>query len=86
MSDIPMFWVILAVVVIVVILVRRYGGSATINKAGLGVDVQSDLLRACRGDRAMVDRLIKHELDRKPDLSRTGAKLMALSRLRDDNH
>ncbi len=86
MSDIPMFWVILAVVIVVVILVRRYRGSATINKTGLGVDVQSDLLRACRGDRAMVDRLIKHELDRKPDLSRTGAKLMALSRLRDDNH
>ncbi len=86
MNEFPMFWVILAAVIIIVFLVRRFGGSATIKKAGLGVDVEGDLLRVCRGDRAMVNRLIQHELDRKPDLSRTGATLMALSRLRDDNH
>ncbi len=80
-----MFWVLLAGVMIVVILVRRFGRGATSGKDGLGVDVAGDLLRLCRGDRALVDRLIQHELDRKPDLSRTGAALMALSRLRDDN-
>ena len=85
MNDLPIFWAVIAGVVIVVILVRRFGRGAANRKDGLGVDVESDLLRLCRGDRALADRLIQHELDRKPDLSRTGAALMALSRLRDDN-
>ena len=49
-----------------------------------GVDVEADLLSACGGDRATMERLIRHELDRKPELERTGAALMALSRLRAD--
>jgi hypothetical protein len=49
------------------------------------IDVEGDLLSACRGDRVMAERLVRHELTLKPDLSRTGAALMALSRLRDDN-
>lgn len=84
MNDIPMFWAILAGVVIVIILLKRFGGSAPVEKAGLGVSVDGDLVRACRGDRKMADRLIQHELDREPELSRTAAVLMALSRLRDD--
>ena len=85
MTEIPFFWVALAVVGVVLLLRwwgsrARSGGSA----AGWGVDVEGDLLRACRGDQSMVERLIQFELDRKPQLSRTGAALMALSRLRDD--
>ncbi len=49
-----------------------------------GVDVEADLLRACGGDRAAMERLIRHERARKPELGRTGAALMALSRLRAD--
>ena len=49
-----------------------------------GIDVEADLLSACGGDRALMERLIRHELDRKPELGRTGAALMALSRLRAD--
>lgn len=49
-----------------------------------GIDVEADLLSACGGDRATMERLIRHELDRKPELERTGAALMALSRLRAD--
>ena len=49
-----------------------------------GVDVEADLLNACGGDRALMERLIRHETDRKPELGRTGAALMALSRLRAD--
>lgn len=48
------------------------------------IDVEADLLSACGGDRATMERLIRHELDRKPELERTGAALMALSRLRAD--
>ncbi len=84
MNDIPMFWVILAGAIIVVMFVRRFGRSALTKKIGLGVDVDGDLLRACRGDRRMADRLVQHELDRQPALSRTAAVLLALSRLRDD--
>ena len=84
MNDIPMFWAMVAGVIVVVILVRRFGRGATIGKSGLGVDVEGDLHRVCHGDRKLADRLIQHELDRKPDLSRTGAALMALSRLRED--
>ena len=49
-----------------------------------GIDVEADLLSACGGGRATMERLIRHELDRKPELERTGAALMALSRLRAD--
>ncbi len=49
-----------------------------------GVDVEADLLNACGGDRALMERLIRHESNRKPELGRTGAALMALSRLRAD--
>jgi hypothetical protein len=84
MNDIPIFWAILAGVIIVVMFVRRFGRSVLTKKTGLGVDVDGDLLRACRGDRRMADRLVQHELDRQPALSRTAAALLALSRLRDD--
>jgi hypothetical protein len=85
LNDLPIFWAVIAGVIIVVILVRRFGRGATSRSDGLSVDVEGDLLRLCRGDRALANRLIQHELDRKPGLSRTGAALMALSRLRDDN-
>ena len=49
-----------------------------------GIDVEADLLSACGGDRATMERLIRYEISRKPDLGRTGAALMALSRLRAD--
>ena len=49
-----------------------------------GIDVEADLLSACGGDRATMERLIRHEIARKPELGRTGAALMALSRLRAD--
>ena len=48
------------------------------------IDVEADLLSACGGDRATMERLIRYELNRKPELGRTGATLMALSRLRAD--
>ena len=49
-----------------------------------GIDVEADLLSACGGDRATMERLIRYEINRKPELGRTGAALMALSRLRAD--
>ena len=85
MSDPSFFWFVLAVVALLLVLrwrrsLRRFGAG----HSGFGVDVEGDLLRACRGDRSMAERLIRYEIDRKPGLSRTGAALMALSRLRDD--
>jgi hypothetical protein len=86
MTDIPVVWIV-AAAVIVILLVRRYRGrrrSAGHSASGGGVDVEADLLQACHGDRALAERLIAHELERHDDLSRTGAALMALAKLRDD--
>jgi hypothetical protein len=85
MTDIPVIWIVVAIVIGIVVLKRflergRYRGS---NPTG-GVDVEADLLRACRGDRAMAERLLAHELERNENLSRPGAALMALAKLRDD--
>ena len=60
---------------------RAFGGGKPRRRH---IDVEADLLSACGGDRATMARLIRHELDRKPELQRTGAALMALSRLRAD--
>lgn len=60
---------------------RAFRGGKTHRR---GIDVEADLLSACGGDRSTMERLIRHELDRKPELERTGAALMALSRLRAD--
>ena len=58
-----------------------FGGGKTLRR---GIDVEADLLSACGGDRATMERLIRYETNRKPELGRTGAALMALSRLRAD--
>ena len=60
------------------------GGLSGVKGRRRGIDVEADLLSACGGDKALMERLIRHESERKPALERTGAALMALSRLRAD--
>lgn len=95
MTDAPVL-LIAIIVVVVVVLLKRYrdrpkkvsGLFFWKNKPdtffGSGVNVESDLLRACHGDRKLVERLIAHELEGRNDISRTGAALLALAKLRDD--
>jgi len=83
-NDLATIWLVLAAVVAALVLLRIFRNRPKTGKRGLGVDIDGDLLRACRGDRAMAERLIQHELARKPELSRPSAVLLALSRLRDD--
>jgi len=85
MTDLPVIWVALAIVVGIVLLkwLRKRGRNFGGGSPG-GVDVEGDLLRACRGDRALLERLIAHELEQNSALSRPGAALMALAKLRDD--
>ncbi len=45
-------------------------------------DQEAALLRLCGGDRAVAERLIRHEIERNPSLSRAGAALAAATRLR----
>jgi uncharacterized protein HemY len=45
-------------------------------------DQEGALLRMCGGDRAAVERLIRHEMQRNPSLSRAGAAMAAATRLR----
>lgn len=47
-------------------------------------DQEAELLRLCHGDRDLAERLIAHELERAPDLSRAGAALAAATRLKHD--
>lgn len=85
MTDAPILWIAI-IVVIVIVLLKRYrnrGQRSGRHSAG-GVDVEGDLLRACHGDRKLSERLIAHELDGRDDISRTGAALLALAKLRDD--
>lgn len=87
MIDLPVIWVALAVVAGIVIVrklrSRRPRASGSTARSGR-VDVEADLVGACHGDRAMAERLIRHELAKDESLSRTGAALLALAKLRDD--
>ena len=47
-------------------------------------DHETELVRLCHGDRALAERLISHELERSPGMSRPGAALAAATRLRHD--
>jgi len=86
MMDFPIVWVAIAVVIgiFVVRRIKRRPRIIGTTRADAGIDVEGDLLAACRGDRALAERLIAHELKNNDTLSRTGAALMALTKLRDD--
>ncbi len=85
MSDISTLLVAIVVVAAILLAPRlRRGFGAGRKGRRRGIDVEADLRRACGGDKAMMERLIQYETNRKPDLSRGGAALMALSRLRSD--
>ena len=86
MTDIPFFFV--ALVIISLIMLFRWWRTRTklgTRALGWGVDVEGELVRACHGDKPMVERLIQYEIDRKPEMSRAAATVIALSRLRDDS-
>ena len=85
MNETSIFLAALAVVAVILLAPRLRGGFGAGKKGRRrGIDVETDLLRACGGDRAVMERLIRYETNRKPDLSRRGAALLALSRLRSD--
>ena len=100
MGELPIFLTAVAVVAAILLAPRlraalrggiRGGFQSAFRSALRGgkrrrrvIDVEADLLRACGGDKAMMERLIRYESERKPELGRTGAALMALSRLRAD--
>jgi len=85
MTDAPVILIAIIVVAVIVLLKRyRDRGRRPRRAASSGVDVETDLLRACHGDRKLTERLIAHELEGRNDISRTGAALLALAKLRDD--
>jgi uncharacterized protein HemY len=47
-------------------------------------DQEAELLKLCHGDHDLAERLIGHELERSPNLSRAGAALAAATRLKHD--
>lgn len=88
MGEFPILLIAVAVVAAILLAPRLRsalrGGIRGAKRRSRGIDVEADLLRACGGDKAMMERLIRYESERKPDLGRTGAALLALSRLRAD--
>lgn len=84
MSDIPIILIVFAAIIGTALLVIIFGKQPKIGNRGQNVSIDNDLLKTCFGDQAMADRLIQHELDRKPQLSRKRAAFLALARLRND--
>ena len=92
MGELPIFLAAAAVVAFILLAPRLRaalrggirGGFRGGKRRRRAIDVEADLLRACGGDKAMMERLIRYESERKPELGRRGAALMALSRLRAD--
>ena len=92
MGEFPILLTAVAVVAVILLAPRvrstLRGGFRGGFRGGWGgrrsIDVEADLLSACGGDKALMERLIRHETERKPELGRRGAALMALSRLRAD--
>lgn len=95
-SELAELVVVAGIVVLAIVLLRRFGkrgGPATSKPAFWKSrrprnyrpwDQEAELLKLCHGDRELADRLIAHELDRAPGLSRAGAALAAATRLKHD--
>jgi len=85
MTNLPFYWVM-------IILVAASWGvyhlvslpELTSKNFRFQADTKEDLIRACHGDRSQAERLINHEITRKPELSYKAAAALALSKLRDD--
>lgn len=68
----------LALVLALVWLVR---GGFRVRRGDPG-DYEAELIRLCRGNRDKAERCIQEEMKRSPDLSRVGAAMAAVTRLR----
>ncbi len=87
------FFLLLVGAALVLLLVKRRQRSAGKSRSLLSVfrsgrfrpwDHEAELVRLCHGDKALAERLIGHELERSPGMSRPGAALAATTRLRHD--
>ncbi|TQV87086.1 hypothetical protein [Aliikangiella coralliicola] len=58
--------------------------SRNAKRAAVVCDFEKDLLRACRGDREKLERLLRHEQSINPSISRTEAAEIALHRYKRD--
>ena len=85
-------WIVLGAVLIVLFL-RRRNRRTGISRPFPNVfrsgrfrpwDHEAELVKLCHGDKAMAERLIRHEQERSPNMSRPGAALAAATRLRHD--
>jgi hypothetical protein len=69
---------VLALVLALLWLVR--GGLR--RRSGDPSDYEAELIRLCRGHRDEAERLIQEEMQRSPELSRVGAAMAAVTRIR----
>ncbi len=85
MTNIPFYWVVILLVAASWGVYHLVSLPELMSKIlRVQVNTKEDLIRACHGDRSQAERLINHEITRKPKLSYKAAAKLALSKLRDD--
>ena len=85
-------WLVIGAAIVLLLVRRRKRGAAkspslfSVFRSGRfrPWDHEAELVRLCHGDKAMAERLIRHEQERSPNMSRPGAALAAATRLRHD--
>jgi hypothetical protein len=75
--------IIVALAIVVGIGVLLYLNAGRSKPGGSGTE--ADLLQLCRGDMEQMDRLITHEIQKTPGLSRNVAVSRAIHAMRRDN-
>jgi glucose-6-phosphate dehydrogenase assembly protein OpcA len=74
-------WRILGVLALVMALVWLARGKPR-KRSGQPADYEAELIRLCRGKREEAERRIQEEIARSPELSRVGAAMAAVTRIR----
>ena len=57
-------------------------GREKVRKSRSPGDYETELIRLCRGNRQLAEQLITEQCERSPDMSRQGAALAVVTRLR----
>ena len=72
---------ILSVLALALALVWLMRGRLRLRKGKPG-DYEAELIRLCRGNRHKAEQCIQEEMQRSPELSRVGAAMAAVTRIR----
>jgi hypothetical protein len=77
----PLILVVIVVIILAFLLLRANSTSVT---AEPKQSSDRELLRLCRGNRELAERLLRHELEEKPNINRNKALRLAIERIKRD--